>query len=263
MATTDVDGSYRFLALPPGTYNMLFELAGFQTINREGIIVSTGSTFTIDANLQIATVAETITVTGESPVLDVKTTGIAATFDQTQLYDVPSATDMWAVLGQTPGIRMTGFDVGGSHKSQQTGYESFGIRSQVRVINEGVNTTEGTGGAGGYYDFYAMDEFQVSAQGADVEMSTPGAQVVATTKSGGNEFSGLFHIDYTPEGFVTDNIDSDIGLAGKALCFFWEGHADVGGLIPTDKSVLRRLQPLQDRRYDSGRTLPSRPTSGS
>jgi hypothetical protein len=185
MATTDVDGSYRFLALPPGTYNLLFELAGFQGLNREGVVVSTGSTFTIDASLQIATVAETITVTGESPVVDVKTTGISATFDQTQLYDVPSATDMWAVLGQTPGIRMTGYDVGGSHKSQQTGYESFGLRSQVRVINDGINTTEGTGGAGGYYDFYAIDEFQVSAQGADVEMSTPGAQVVATTKSGG------------------------------------------------------------------------------
>jgi hypothetical protein len=237
-ATTDVDGSYRFLALPPGTYNMLFELSGFQTINREGVVVSTGSTFTIDAALQIATVAETITVTGESPVVDVKSAGISATFDQTQLYDVPSATDMWAVLGQTPGIRMTGYDVGGSHKSQQTGYESFGIRSQVRIINEGVNTTEGTGGAGGYYDYYAMDEFQVSAQGADVEMSTPGAQVVATTKSGGNEFSGLYHIDYTPESFVTDNIDSDLEARGGTsapVILFWEGHADLGGPIVKDK----------------------------
>jgi hypothetical protein len=83
-----------------------------------------------------------------------------------------------------------------------------------------------------------MDEFQVSAQGADVEMSTPGAQVVATTKSGGNEFSGLFHIDYTPEGFVTDNIDSDIeARAGTSapVLLFWEGHADVGGPILTDK----------------------------
>jgi hypothetical protein len=238
MATTDVDGSYRFLALPPGTYNLLFELAGFQGLNREGVVVSTGSTFTIDASLQIATVAETITVTGESPVVDVKTTGISATFDQTQLYDVPSATDMWAVLGQTPGIRMTGYDVGGSHKSQQTGYESFGLRSQVRVINDGINTTEGTGGAGGYYDFYAIDEFQVSAQGADVEMSTPGAQVVATTKSGGNEFSGLYHIDYTPESFVTDNIDSDLEARGGTsapVLLFWEGHADLGGPIIKDK----------------------------
>ena len=119
--------------------------------------------------MDIATVAETVTVTGESPVVDVKTTGVSASFDTTQLEDVPSATDMWAVLQQSPGVRMRGYDVGGSHKSQQSGYETFGVRGQNRIINDGVNTTEGTGGAGGYYDFYAIGEFQVSAQGADVE----------------------------------------------------------------------------------------------
>ena len=96
-------------------------------------------------------------MTGESPVVDVKTTGVSATFDKTQLDEVPSATDMWAVLQQAPGVRMRGFDVGGSHKSQQSGYETFGVRSQNRVINEGINTTEGTGGAGGYYDYYSVE----------------------------------------------------------------------------------------------------------
>ncbi len=237
-ATTGVDGSYRFLALPPGTYNMVFELSGFQTLNREGIIVTTGSTFTINVNLEIATVAETITVTGESPVVDVKTTGITATFDTAKLQEVPSATDMWSVLHQTPGVRMKGYDVGGSHKSQQTGYDTFGVQGQNRIINEGVNTTEGTSAAGGYYDYYAIQEFQVSAQGADVEMSTPGAQVVATTKSGGNEFSGLYHIDYEPSGFVTDNIDSSLEARGGTSApvrKFWEGHVDLGGPIVKDK----------------------------
>ena len=121
--------------------------------------------------------AETVTVTGESPVVDVKSTGVAATFDKTQLDEVPTATDMWAVLHQSPGIRVQGYDVGGSHKSQQSMYETFGVRSQNRVLYEGVNTTEGSGSAGGYYDYYAMEEFQVSAQGADVEMSTPGAHI--------------------------------------------------------------------------------------
>jgi hypothetical protein len=237
-ATTDVDGSYRFPALTPGTYNLTFELSGFQSLNREGVIVATGQTFTIDANLQIATVAETITVSGESPIVDVKTTAVVSTFTEMQLQEVPSATDMWAVLGQTPGIRMTGYDVGGSHKSQQTGYESFGIRSQVRIITEGINSTEGTGGTGGYFDFNSIAEYQVSAQGADVEMSTPGAQVVGSIKSGGNEFSGLEAIDYTPSGFVNDNVDADLEArngTSAPVRKFWEGHLDLGGPIVKDR----------------------------
>ncbi len=243
-ATTDTNGTYRFLALPPGTYNLKFELSGFQTVNREGIIVTTGSTYTVNQTLELATVAETITVTGESPVVDVKTTGISETFDVVELQDVPSATDMWAVLQRTPGIRMRGLDVGGSHKSQQSGYETFGIRSQNRVINEGVNTTEGTGGAGGYYDYYAIEEFQVSAQGADVEMSTPGAQVVTTVKSGGNEFSSLTHFDIEPSGdlkspFVANNIDDELRARGGTpapVREFYEFHTDLGGPIVRDKA---------------------------
>ena len=70
-ATTDVDGSYRFQALPPGDYTIQFELSGFQTVVYEEVRVVTGATFTVDGDLQIATVAETVTVTGESPVVDV------------------------------------------------------------------------------------------------------------------------------------------------------------------------------------------------
>src|SRR3990172_3104236 len=237
-ATTDVDGSYRFLALPPGSYVLTFELSGFQTMNREGVVVTSGATFTIDAGLQLATVSETITVTGESPVVDVKQTGVSATFDTKELQDVPSATDMWAVLQQTPGVRMQGFDVGGSHKSQQTSYDAFGVEAQNIIRNEGVNNTEGSGWSGGYYDFYAIDEYRVSAQGADVEMSSPGAHVVATFKSGGNEFSSLTHFDFETEGMVTDNIDQELqDRAGSSAPVrgFHEFHVDLGGPVVQDK----------------------------
>ena len=238
-ATTDVDGTYRFAQLVGGSYNITFELGGFQTVVFEDVVVVGGSTFEINATMDIATVAETVTVTGESPVVDVKTTGVSATFDTTQLEDVPSATDMWAVLQQSPGVRMRGYDVGGSHKSQQSGYETFGVRRQNRIINDGVNTTEGTGGAGGYYDFYAIGEFQVSAQGADVEMDTPGAQVNAVWKSGGNEFSGTEHFAYEPPDWIADNITSDLEARGGTsapVIDFYEYHLDLGGPIVRDKA---------------------------
>ena len=238
-ATTDVDGSYRFAQLVGGSYTMTFELGGFQTLVFEDITVVGGSTFEINSTMDIATVAETVTVTGESPVVDVKTTGVSATFDTTQLEDVPSATDMWAVLQQSPGVRMRGYDVGGSHKSQQTGYETFGVRGQNRIINDGVNTTEGTGGAGGYYDFYAIGEFQVAAQGADVESNTPGATVNAVWKAGGNEFSGTEHYAYEPPDWIADNISSDLqgrGGTSAPVVKFFEYHLDLGGPIIRDKA---------------------------
>ena len=238
-ATTDVDGSYRFQALPPGDYTISFELGGFSTVVFEDIRVVTGATFSVTADMQIATVAETVTVTGESPVVDVKSTGVAATFDKTQLDEVPTATDMWAVLHQSPGIRVQGYDVGGSHKSQQSMYETFGVRSQNRVLYEGVNTTEGTGSAGGYYDYYAMEEFQVSAQGADVEMSTPGAQIQTTVKSGGNDFSGLQSGAWNPANTIADNFTSELAAQGASpapVLQFYEFHLDLGGPIVRDKA---------------------------
>ena len=234
-----MDGSYRFAQLVAGSYNMTFELGGFQTLVFEDITVVGGSTFEINSTMDIATVAETVTVTGESPVVDVKSTGVSATFDTTQLEDVPSATDMWAVLQQSPGVRMRGYDVGGSHKSQQSGYETFGVRGQNRIINDGVNTTEGTGGAGGYYDFYAIGEFQVSAQGADVESNTPGATVNAVWKAGGNEFSGTEHYSYEPPDWIADNISSDLqgrGGTSAPVVKFFEYHIDLGGPIVRDKA---------------------------
>ena len=239
ITVTEVDGSYLFRALHPGVYGLRFELAGFSTFAREGVIVTTGTTVTINATLELEGVKESLTVVGQSPTVDVKTTRVGATFDAAALHDVPSATDIWAVLAQSPGIRMLGYDVGGSHKRQQSAYETFGINGQSRVISDGIDSTEGDGRAGFYYDYYSIEEFQMSASGADVEMTSPGASVVMTVKSGGDEFSGLFHLDYEGESMVGENSDEDLterGFTGNPNLLFWEAHADVGGPIVRGKA---------------------------
>ena len=145
---TLVDGSYRFRALRRGSYDLTFESPGFRTVVREGVIVEGNRVIRIDAVLELAVVEQAITVTGDAPVVDIKTTALVNDFGVAELQQVPSATDVWAVLAQTAGVRMRGFDVGGSHKSQQTGYESFGVRRQNRILADGVDTTEGSGGTG-------------------------------------------------------------------------------------------------------------------
>ena len=239
VAVTLVDGTYRFRALGRGSYDLTFELPGFQTLVREGVIIEGSRVIRIDAVLELAAVAETVTVTGAAPVVDIRTTALVNDFGTAELQEVPSATDVWAVLGQTAGVRMRGFDVGGSHKSQQTGYESFGIRDQNRILADGVDTTEGDGGTGFYFDYYSIEEFTTTAAGADVEMTAPGSLVMMTMKSGGNDFSGMFHGDYEHESFVGENTDADLearGYTGNPNLLFFETHADLGGPIVRDRA---------------------------
>ena len=184
-----------------------------------------------------------------------------------QLKGVPTSTDLWGALAQTPGVRMQGVDVGGSHKSQQSGYDAFGITNQARVITDGVDTTEGSGGAGIYQDYFAQNEIAVGAAGQDVSMNTPGAAIQSTVKSGGNKFSGLENIAYEPGRFVGTNTDSNTASrgdpAGQPNLIFWEGHAElVARSKPTRRgSMWRRIISRSTRQSQAfRRTL--RPISG-
>ena len=236
--TTEAGGEYRFPSLPAGTYTLTFELSGFQQLKRENIVLATGQTLSIDTTLQLASLTEAITVTGESPVVDKQSTAVGYVQTTAQLTGVPTSTDLWGALAQTPGVRMQGVDVGGSHKSQQSGYEAFGVVNQARVMTDGVDTTEGSGGAGFYQDFFAQNEIAVSAAGQDVSMNTPGAAILSTIKSGGNRFSGLENVAYEPGKFVGNNLDSATqsrGFTGQPNLLFHEEHADLGGPVVHDK----------------------------
>jgi hypothetical protein len=247
---TEPDGKYLFASLPTGTYKVTFDLQGFKQSVRENIQVVLGQTISADADLQLGQLTESVTVSGASPVVDVTTTRVGTSLKGEALIAVPTSSDTWGALSEAPGVRMAGFDVGGSHKSQQSGYESFGIQNQARVVTEGVDHTEGVGGTGFYEDYYANEEVSISSLGSDVEMNSPGAAVVSMIKSGGNQFKGLENFAYEPGRFVGSNgAPSEISgrgyacpaNAGGALecdnpnLLFWEGHADLGGPIMRDR----------------------------
>jgi hypothetical protein len=95
-ALTEADGRYRFPALPSGRYTLTYELSGFQGVKRENIVLALGQTLTVDMQLQLATLQETVTVSGESPLVDVTTTSIGSDFSADKLAAIPSATDLWS-----------------------------------------------------------------------------------------------------------------------------------------------------------------------
>jgi hypothetical protein len=143
---TGDNGTYRFPAVPPGTYTLTFELPGFSTVRREGIQIALGFNATVNAEMAVATLQETVTVTGASPVIDTTATSVQQNFKLEQLNSIPNGRDMWALLAATPGVVMSRIDVGGNRAGNQTGYTAYGLTGQVRVSVEGINTTEGTGG---------------------------------------------------------------------------------------------------------------------
>ena len=207
---TGADGQYRFIALPPGVYEVNFELTGFQNVKREGIRVVINQTLSVDQQLQVATLQETVTVTGASPVVDTTTTTMGTNFTKELLTEIPNARDVWAAMSQAPGIQMNGYDVGGSHAGTQTGYVTYGLNVQNQTKIEGIDTTEGTDANAGYFDFGSFEEFQVSGAGSDATNFAPGASLSISVKSGGDRLSGNWYSDYVGKKFIADNVPSNL-----------------------------------------------------
>ena len=201
---TGGDGSFRFLALPPGTYEINFELAGFQNIKRDGVRVVINQTLTVDQQLNVATLQETVTVSGASPVVDTSTTTMGTNFTRELLTEIPNARDIWAAMSQAPGIQMTAYDVGGSNTGNQSGFRSYGFDDQNQTKMEGIDTTEGTSANAGYFDFGSFEEFQVGGAGSDAGSYAGGAVLSISVKSGGDRFSGNWYSDFFNESMLAE-----------------------------------------------------------
>ena len=240
-AVTDGEGSYRFPAIPPGEYKITYELAGFATVLREGIRVGLGFTATVNTELKVASLTESVTVSGQSPVVDITSTKTATNFDAKELASIPSARDFWAILAAAPAIQMQRIDVGGSAAGTQTGYSTYDTKAdQHRPMVEGIVNTEGTNAAGFYYDYGSFDEVSVATGTNTAEMPWPGVMSQFISKSGGNTYHGKIYADYESEQVQSRNIDADqIKLGLKAG----------GGLTETD---LNRLHSYYDLNGDAG-----------
>ena len=103
-AVTDEAGQFRFLNQPPGSYTVTIELTGFSKVVREGIVVAVGRETTLPISLKLASVAETITVTGETPIVDTKQTGTSTNFTTDELTKIPTSRDPFALMRSVPGV---------------------------------------------------------------------------------------------------------------------------------------------------------------
>ncbi len=240
-AITNEDGGYRFPAVPPGEYRLTYELAGFGTVVRERIRIGLGFTATVNIEMSVASLQETVTVSGESPVVDVTSTKTTTNFGAAELASLPSARDYWSILAAAPAVVVQRIDIGGSAAGTQTAYSAYDTKSdQHRPMVEGIVNTEGTNAAGYYYDYGSMDEVSIGTGGNTAEMPWPGILSQFIAKSGGNQYRGRMYADYQNKNIQSRNIDDQqiaLGLKGG------------GGLEPTD---LNRMEKYYDVNGDVG-----------
>jgi hypothetical protein len=243
---TSETGVYRFPALPPGVYALSFELGGFNTLRREGIQIALGFTASVNVELALATLQETVTVSGASPIIDTTTTRVQQNFKMEQLQGIPNGRDMWSLLAVTPSVQMGRIDVGGNRAGTQTAYVAYGQQGQVRVLIEGINTTEGTGGAGFYFDYASLDEAFLGTSGQGAEMPNPGVQSQFIARSGGNQLQAEYHVDWYNNAMQGSNIPAEytaptafnnapIREHSNEIDRYYDWDASIGGPIAKDK----------------------------
>jgi Carboxypeptidase regulatory-like domain/TonB-dependent Receptor Plug Domain len=208
-AVTSDTGTYQFPRLPIGTYEVKFELTGFKTVINQDIIVNVGFTAQVNAQLGVSTVQETITVTGESPIVDTRSTGTKQTFTNELLQSIPSARDPWVILQQTAGIAMDRENIGGNMSGQQSNYASRGASQfNNKWSLDGVDITDmaATGASANYYDFDSFEEMTITTGGVDVTQQTSGVGINLVTKSGTDKFRGQGRLYVTDQKFESQNI---------------------------------------------------------
>ncbi len=187
---TDETGGFRFLNLSPGVYAVSAQLDGFSTVEYPDIAVELGG----KKNLQIqlsSSIRETITVTGDAPLLDERQVSRGTSVPARDLDSVPTARDPWALLALAPGVQVDRVNVGGNESGQQSGFLGPGASGTENTFSvDGVilNDMAAVGASATYFDFGAFEEVQFTTSSADVTVATAGVTINQVTKRGTNNW---------------------------------------------------------------------------
>jgi hypothetical protein len=241
---TDGTGQYRIIDLRPGTYTVTATLSGFSVVRREGIELSGAMTATIPLELRVGGLQETITVTGETPVVDVQSVRRQTTLDNEVLTTVPTARSWAATAVLIPGIvTQAGASADVQITPQMTVFGGMGGRgNEGRMQVDGL----GTGAAlnGGGVSTYVADisnaaEVVTTTSGGLGEAEVGGPTISVVPKSGGNTMAGQIYLSGVSKGMVGSNYSDELRAAGLStpgkLLKQWDFTGGVGGPIRKDR----------------------------
>ena len=211
---TNERGEYRLSPLPIGTYAVEYMLPGFQTVRQEQLRLTIGFQARVDVQLKVGALEESVTVSGEAPVVDVTSTTARTQLTRETLEMIPTGRNsIVAVMIQAPGARP---QLDWSFTTGNPQFKVFGQLGEQWVALEGVVTSgpkTGTQG-GNHYDYAAMEESTVTTVGNTAESPTKGLQINVLLKSGGNEFHGSGFFSKTGHRLESDNLTPELNAEG-------------------------------------------------
>jgi hypothetical protein len=243
-AVSDGSGVYRIVNLPPGAYTVSFTLPGFNVVRREGIELTGNFTAQVDGTLSVGGVTETITVSGQTPIVDVQSIRRQTTISNEVLTSIPTARSWAATALLIPGIVTIG---GGPTDVQVTPQMTVfggagGRNNEGRMQVDGLNTGAGLGGSG--VSTYVADisnaqEVVTTTSGGLGEAEVGGPTLSIIPKSGGNTMSGNAYLSGTGGGMIGSNYTDELKAKGLTtpgqLLKQWDVTYGMGGPIVKDR----------------------------
>ena len=246
-ASTDGAGLYQIIALPPGEYTVTFGLPGFRTVIREDIRLTTGFTANVDAELSVGAVEETITVSGQSPLVDVQQATQQQSLTREVIDEVPSGRSWANYVVLIPGVITSTQDVGGSSgvNAANPSLSIHGSYSQeTPLLVEGMSYSNLNGVSGSVSGPQLMntgmiEEVSVQSSGITAEVQAGGLRPDVILKQGANQFSSAFYFGFSDESFYGNNISDEQRAQGFTRSDTADNNFDAtfgtGGAIVQDK----------------------------
>ncbi len=230
---TDGQGLYRIVDLRPGVYAVTFTLPGFSTFRRDGLELTTGFTAAVNADLRVGTVEETITVTGETPVVDISNVRQQTTLERETLDALPTTgrLAMYAQIipGATYGSAVWQSVGGLDERGNAFGIHGSRAEDNVPVMNGLAQRLQG--GAIFVFNNLTFEEVVVETGGMSAERATGGVQMNIVPKDGGNVFSGSFSTSHSSPDLQAGNLTDDLRRRGLNFSPSLKQHYDTGGAI--------------------------------
>lgn len=248
-AVTDANGQYQIVNLRPGTYAVTFTLAGFNSLKREGLILTGANTLPVSVELSVGSVEETLTVTGASPVVDIQNTRQQAVLTREVLDAIPRARNAQNTGMLLPGMVADGslngvtHDVGGSSGENQVTLAIHGgtaLDQTLQMDGFPVHVYDAsTAMSGIQYSDAQVQEFNFEFSAISAETGSGGVRVNVVPKEGGNRFSPSLFANGTGRALTSTNLTDAIRAAGITdtdhVEKIWDFNPSLGGPVMKNK----------------------------
>lgn len=249
-AVTDGNGQYRITELRPGAYTVTFTLPGFNTVVRDGITLTGAFTASVDVEMRVGALEETITVTGEAPIVDVQSATRQRVMDAEVISTLPTGRNMFALGVLIPGVSLStggivNQDVGGALGPETRALAAHGGRTEdQRFMMNGVSLSSMIGGGwggGAIPNATGLQEIVFDTASVNADLATGGVRINFIAREGGNQYHGTIFGNFANDSMQSSNVSDAqraanplLGNAGK-IDRNWDFNPGFGGPIKRDK----------------------------